>query len=655
MKLYITKLTFIISLIGCFWQIFALKILVSTGEEGNFWHINGPMNRCDIFNCTIKVSDIQYAGQLSVAITAKDVNGNGIQFEPTTSSSYTITADDSRTISLYPGRIGPCYIITTIKNAGIIVGEPDTTTAGVIIRRSFSNSSRFGISGYALKYLEMDAQKKIDLTKNLLKLIGAKSVRANLDFYDDGDYKFFNYREIDQPGICLDPPKCTNTINDYWGDYLTPSQMTTSQWMNDMNTSDPGRWKAQPQIHCFGAASNEIDNVHPQENDAARLTKEETKLSYNVKFLSELVSFRNANYQSYPLAFPAITCTGIDYLQKLVSKSDPNILQEYSIIDFHAPNYPISPDVKWGAQVENYSFIASLKRINKFNKDNFGSSKKIWLGEFYGCTYPYMGDPGTNENTAACNIALKCAIAIALGVEKLMFYCLFDYAHFVPKQEAETKAEADYRNSHDPENYYGLFKRDTTPKASVWAYQTAAYYLDSASFIGEIYLTDPSHHGLLFSTKRGNVAVIWKRIPFTMAGSAFCSPSYAFQIYKPNDVLVTFNCDESRDDCNTLYSQPPWYSYYSISPRYSDLQISLDKNDFQIVDCFGDTVKPQLDNWGRATIKITGAPTYVVGGKFTVIKTDPSKLLENNPPRLSRRQSFFDVSGWKSLYLPPQN
>lgn len=126
--------------------------------------------------------------------------------------------------------------------------------------------------------------------------------------------------------------------------------------------------------------------------------------------------------------------------------------------------------------------------------------KPLWLTEVYTPTYPNSSWEDTPRN-APENVVLSYALAKAEGVKCAMYYQLFDSVHF-------DKLGV---NPTDREYFFGLVQRDLSFKPALLGYCAIAEALDQASFAGWAKLSDPATRGLLFTTPRGPLAILWNR------------------------------------------------------------------------------------------------------------------------------------------------
>lgn len=176
-------------------------------------------------------------------------------------------------------------------------------------------------------------------------------------------------------------------------------------------------------------------------------------------------------------------------------------------IAFHPGRGNFTPDYipdgsggEWGAGGSgNYwNYLGGLRQLKALMAE-YGE-KEIWMTEAYACTRPNAWWHDTYRH-AAENVLLSLAIAKAEGVRAVCWYQFFDSVIGTPQGADEV----------DPEYHYGLINRDTSPKASLLAFSTAARVLDQATFVRWLHLSDGTTHGLHFDTPDGPVTILWNR------------------------------------------------------------------------------------------------------------------------------------------------
>jgi hypothetical protein len=259
----------------------------------------------------------------------------------------------------------------------------------------------------------------------------------------------------------------------------------------------------------------------------------------------------------------------------------------FDILAFHAIGVPDSCDFDNGNTY--WSYLATLRRVYTAMKQ-YGE-KELWMTEFYAPTAP-NNSMSNNERVSAEEITLQCALAVAADVRGFMLYCLDDF-----DDSEEIKTASQVGEPMEREYYFGLVRRDWTPKAGLWAYQTAAYYFDGARFIGDISMPAPDLFGMVFEGRNGRFAVLWSRKEGYLGHSS----------YHPIQAL----------------HKQPWEEFWTLRTPFTFAANS----GVTVVNCVGQsrTITPVN---GNVTIELTGAPIYVVGGNFSTCAGKFSTLFQ---------------------------
>ncbi|HQE83935.1 MAG TPA: hypothetical protein PLM14_13110 [Candidatus Hydrogenedentes bacterium] len=246
---------------------------------------------------------------------------------------------------------------------------------------------------------------------------------------------------------------------------------------------------------------------------------------------------------------------------------------QFELLSFHAAGEPRAPDFDDG--ITYWSYLATLRRIHEAML-KYGR-KELWMTEFYAPCAP-NSTVSNNERVAAENIPLMCAMAIAADVRGFMLYCLDDF-----DGPEEIKTASQVGEPAERESYFGIVRRDWCPKAGLWAYQAAAWYLEGARFLGDVQLPEPWLHGLLFQSRQGRVALLWSR-----------KDGYLSQ--RPPHPRATH--------------RPPWEEFWTSR---TPIELPASDSVVTVVDCVGHAryLTPGAD--GSVTIELTGAPIYVLG------------------------------------------
>jgi hypothetical protein len=208
--------------------------------------------------------------------------------------------------------------------------------------------------------------------------------------------------------------------------------------------------------------------------------------------------------------------------------------------------------------------------------------KPLWLTEVYAPTPPNGAWEDTLRDSAD-NALLTLALAKAEGVRAVMWYQLFDSVWHNRLGAKHT----------DREYYFGLVNRDLSFKPALFAYAAAAEALDGdCAFLGWIDRTainaPDTTHGLLFSTPRGPLAVLWDR----------------------SEGYVLSNLSEKP------YRAPePWTRHWTRNVR---LRLPPSQGQVKLVDSIGrHRTLPS-----GSEIMLDGSPVMVSGVSFPVMQMD---------------------------------
>ncbi len=166
-----------------------------------------------------------------------------------------------------------------------------------------------------------------------------------------------------------------------------------------------------------------------------------------------------------------------------------------------AADYGVSiPYTEWGhgERGDYWNYYGSIRTATNLLK-KYGN-KPLWLTEVYTSLYPNSWWEDTPRG-ATENVVLQYALAKAEGVRCAMFYQLFDSVWF----------DRLGVNPKDREYFFGLINRDLSFKPTLLAYCAIAEALDQSQFVRALKFENPLSRGLLFSTPRGPVAVLWNR------------------------------------------------------------------------------------------------------------------------------------------------
>jgi hypothetical protein len=244
------------------------------------------------------------------------------------------------------------------------------------------------------------------------------------------------------------------------------------------------------------------------------------------------------------------------------------------------PDYAPTPQ-EWeqGANGSYWNFLGSLRKAREVVAEYDTATGKttpteLWLTEAYACTRPNNWWNDTLRQ-AAENTLLTLALAKAEGVRGVNWYQLYDSTIHHPQA-------ADPAN---PEYHHGLMNRDTSAKASLLAYATAARVLDQATFDRWVVFDDVDLKGLAFTTPDGPVYVLWSR--------------------KDGYLL---NTDHTVGD--SWYAAPEvWVDHW---PTKTAVRLSAAAHQVREVDCVGrERLLPKVR--GKVDVVLDGAPRIYYG------------------------------------------
>ncbi|MGX9346656.1 hypothetical protein [Microbacterium sp. KNMS] len=181
-------------------------------------------------------------------------------------------------------------------------------------------------------------------------------------------------------------------------------------------------------------------------------------------------------------------------------------LSQYAdAFNLHPGRQNVTPDwapdwrrVSSGAD-RSWSYYAALKEARGLI-DEYAPDMELWLTEVYACTRPNAWWDDSYRH-AAENIILSAALALTVGVTKLLWFQLYD----------NTASDRYGARADDREHHFGLVLRDLSPKPSLLAFAAATEHFDGAQFKRWLAFDQDTVFGLEFSTPRGALAVLWTR------------------------------------------------------------------------------------------------------------------------------------------------
>ena len=164
------------------------------------------------------------------------------------------------------------------------------------------------------------------------------------------------------------------------------------------------------------------------------------------------------------------------------------------------PDYAPDWQVIEAGEDRSWNYFGALKEARALIDTYASSDMEFWLTEVYACTRPNAWWDDSYRH-AAENVVLSAALALSVGVTSMMWFQFYD----------NIKANPYGARPNDREHHFGLVLRDLSPKPSLLAYAAAAENLDGASFRRWVAFDDEKARGMLFSTPRGPLALLWYR------------------------------------------------------------------------------------------------------------------------------------------------
>ncbi|MDR3708194.1 MAG: hypothetical protein P4L33_07820 [Capsulimonadaceae bacterium] len=219
-----------------------------------------------------------------------------------------------------------------------------------------------------------------------------------------------------------------------------------------------------------------------------------------------------------------------------------------------------------------WNFLGTIEAANNVLA-KYGR-KELWVTEAYACTFPNSSWFDTYRHSAE-NVVLSYALAAAKGVRVMDWYQLNDGVWY----------DHGGVNPKDSEYHYGLLNRDLSPKPSLLGYATIAAALDQAKFVRWIKFVNTHTKGLLFSTPRGPMAVLWDRTDGYMLNTR-------------------------RDIKTDKFAAPePWVDDWKTKVA---LELPASGKSLRVIDCVGRERTIPAAN-GTANVTLDGAPRIVYG------------------------------------------
>jgi len=432
------------------------------------------------------------AGQ-SMSLRAQVVNGSAVGRDVAVTFiardfDGALAANQTQTVTLPPGGVWDGTFTVTAPSSGILFAEVAADADG---ERAFARTnlailppyayqagadSMFGIANYPW----LLAPSKADVAA-LLQLLGVKWVRiaypgapgipvAELDALGI-------HHNVQKGGV---PIGGTETAKDAWASDVT-------QLCLDAGAAyyEAGNELNQPWMSGQGAAQYVNDGLIP---------------------LRAAMAAKAAGFKVMNCGLGGMDYTWLANFQAAGGWPLIDVLAFHPGRGNFTPDYAPAPE-EWeqGANGSYWNFLGGVRKARQVIADCDTAAGKttpteLWLTEAYACTRPNNWWNDTHRQ-AAENVLLTLALAKAEGVRGVNWYQLHDSTIHHP--QAADPANAEY--------HFGLMNRDTSAKASLLAYATAARVLDQATFDRWVTFDDADLRGLAFTTPGGPLYILWSR------------------------------------------------------------------------------------------------------------------------------------------------
>ncbi len=499
--------------------------------------------------------------RVDVSYVAYDYDGQKLA-EGKTSGVVEPLGRYTTAIELLPKERGPVYLdVTADHSEG---SDYQRICLGVMPEREFADAdhSRFGISAYRGNVGPHTELRTEEQLLGMMKRIGVRWLRAT-----------------GKPDLAR-----SMGFGLWYHNNLPYSQAVADYFQGKENwLSDPAKREAFIASNIKTALANQAVtleftnewNLDRGDNKAYRAEK------YAKDWLPLLKKVRDEMAPNLRLAGGVVANADLPFLKKM---HDCGAWDDFDVLAFHSSGVPKSSDLDG----MYWSYLETLKNIRMAIRQ-FGV-KELWMTEFYAPAAPnYM--TSYTERSAAENLTLMCALAIAADVRCMMYYCFDDF-----DRQPEIARQGALPEPVLRENYFGLVRRDWTPKASLWAYENCAWIFDGAAYVGDVKLPVPALNGLLFKGKSGPFALLWSR-----------QEGYANDLpFAPRG-----------------HHREPWVNQWSQS---TPLMLKAGGGDVYAVDCLGRRRNLAPDQNGMVRIDLTGEPIFVFGvqlesvrGRFTTM------------------------------------
>lgn len=475
-------------------------------------------------------------------------------------------------IEITPKNFGPIYLDVMADH--LYGSDYQRVSFGVMPAREFTDgvNSRFGISAYRGNVGPHTELRTEEQLLELMMRIGIRWLRATSNSELAQKMGFYQWYHNNLPSSAA--------VKDYF--------QGKENWL-----SDPAKREGFIESNIKTALAKKAVtleftnewNLDRGDNKAYRAEK------YVKDWLPLIKKVRDRMASDLRLAGGVVANADMPFLQKMYDGGSWN---DFEILAFHSSGVPKSSDLDG----MYWSYLETLKNIRVAIR-KFGN-KELWMTEFYAPAAPnYI--TSYDERSAAENLVLMCALAIAADVKGMMYYCFDDF-----DRQTEIAAHGTLPEPILRENYFGLVRRDWTPKASLWAYENSAWIFDGASFISDVRLPSSELNGLLFKGKLGEFALLWSRqegytndVPFAPRG----------------------------------HHREPWQKQWTMQ---TSLTFKAKDRNVYLIDSIGRKSTLAPDKNGMVTISLTGEPVFLFGvvlepvrGRFTTLfYPESSKILQ---------------------------
>jgi hypothetical protein len=264
---------------------------------------------------------------------------------------------------------------------------------------------------------------------------------------------------------------------------------------------------------------------------------------------------------------------------------DAGLARLTNVFNLHPGRGNVTPDYASNSGTY-WNFLGSVRAAKRMMSEHGNQDGELWLTEVYAPTRPNSWWDDTYR-TAAENVVLTAALALAEGVTSLMWFQLHD----------NVKTHPHGASPGNREFHFGLMLRDRSPKPSLLAYANIAEQLDEARFVRWLPFPDaPARQGLHFQTPRGDLAVLWTR-----------------------DDGYTLNTRQVRDGA-FIPAPEPWADAWKTKRKVT-LPVHRDRDRVTEIDPIGRRRTLPVKE-GAVTVTLDGAPRLYYGLDVEKIRRD---------------------------------